>query len=234
MNTLSQSMKKSPAGWIPREWDVPKLGDATKCYSGGTPSRTKPEYYNGKIPWIKSGELNQVHVHQTEEKISSLALENSSAKIVPPNTVLLALYGATAGVIGVTKIETAINQAILAIIPSTRLTNEFLFYVLHRTVQTELSKVLQGGQPNLSAEIVKSFFIPLPPLPEQRKIAAIFSTWDRALEKMEALIVAKRRLKRGLMQILMTGGKSFLSIRRSEWSMLSFSIWQRVEAASKH
>ena len=99
------------------KWTTHALGEVVNTFSGGTPSRSKPEYFGGNIPWIKSGELNAGWVSQTSEHITEQGLKASSAKIVKPGTTLLALYGATAGVVGRTRIAAAINQAVLAIEP---------------------------------------------------------------------------------------------------------------------
>jgi type I restriction enzyme S subunit len=186
-------------------WMTFEIGEIATTFSGGTPNRSKPEYFLGSIPWIKSGELNAGWVSKTEECITEEALLNSSAKLVPPGTTLLALYGATAGVVGRTRISAAINQAILAIVPDeSRLADDYLTYIL-RDLATRLLKMVQGAQPNLNAGIVRSAKVDLPPLSEQRKIAEILGTWDEALEKLDALIQAKERRKKALMQQLLTG-----------------------------
>lgn len=199
----------------PEGWEVTELGDIVKTFSGGTPSRTKPEYFGGTIPWIKSGELNSGVITKTEEFITKLGLENSSAKIVKPNTLLIALYGATAGVVGRSAISAAINQAVLAVEPSDRVDSVFLEYSL-RFKASESLHLTQGGQPNFSAEIVKKFSILLPPLPEQVKIASILSEWDDSLFTLSKLIEAKRQQKRGLAEQLLTG-KRRLKGFSGEW-----------------
>jgi type I restriction enzyme S subunit len=186
-------------------WLTYEIGDIATTFSGGTPNRSKAEYFSGSIPWIKSGELNAGWVSTTEECITEEALIYSSAKLVPPGTTLLALYGATAGVVGRTRISAAINQAILAIVPDqSTLADDYLSYLL-RDLAASLLKMVQGAQPNLNAGIVRSAKVELPPLPEQRKIAEILGKWDEALEKLDALISAKERRKKALMQKLLTG-----------------------------
>ncbi|WP_169310681.1 restriction endonuclease subunit S [Deinococcus proteolyticus] len=197
---------KQKARGVPEGWRGVKLGEMVECFSGGTPSRTKPEYYGGDIPWIKSGELNSGNIYATEETITEAGLQNSSAKVAKAGTLLFALYGATAGVIGRTRIDAAINQAILAIEPSEELLSEFLEYFLSSSVGN-LLHLTQGGQPNFNAGIVKGFPLLLPPLPEQRKIAAILSTWDDSLANLTDLLAAKRQQKRGLAEALLTGQK---------------------------
>jgi type I restriction enzyme S subunit len=208
-NANRPGYKKTKLGWIPEEWEVTNIGNITDSFSGGTPSRANNSYFTGIIPWIKSGELNQGVISSTDEYISDKGLKDSSAKIVEPNTLLYALYGATAGVPAITLIEAAINQAILAIIPKRRLNQEFLFFWLQYSKNKLVNTFTQGGQPNFSGTLVKSFVIPVPPPEEQKKIAEILSTWDRAIEQTRQLIDAKQRLKKGLMQQLLTGRMRF-------------------------
>lgn len=186
-------------------WSESNIGEMCKTYSGGTPSRSTKSYYGGSIPWIKSGEINKKIITETEETLTEDGLNNSSAKIVEIDTVLLALYGATAGKIGITKIRATTNQAILAIIPtSEQLTNQYLFYELDFQMPIILRK-LQGGQPNLSAKLVKNSQIKIPPLPEQRKISEILQTSDKEIDLQTKKLAAIKEQKKGLMQRLLTG-----------------------------
>lgn len=209
MNKIKPGYKETKIGLIPEDWGIDVLGNKIDCYSGGTPSRSNDNYFNGSIPWIKSGELNNKYIFKTEECISEDAVNDSSAKFIEPETLLYALYGATAGIPAFSKIKATINQAILAIITDNDLYNVYLYFWLLHNKNDLLNVYTQGAQPNLSAQIVKDYVIPLPPLPEQKKIAEILSTWDRAIEKTEKLIVAKNKLKKGLMQQLLTGRKRF-------------------------
>ena len=187
---------------IPEGWSVKKLGECTLSFSGGTPSVDKTEYYeNGKIPFIRSGEIYQDF---TELFITKKGLKESSAKMVKKGDLLLALYGANSGDSSVCKIDGAINQAILCIRTKEDNLNflESLFVIYKDKV---IHKYLQGGQGNLSAEIIKSLCFMFPPLCEQEKIAEILGAWDLAIEKLTALIEQKKLLKKGLMQRLLTG-----------------------------
>ena len=157
-------------------WELRKLGEIAEMYSGGTPSVGRKELYDGNIPFIRSAEINS---HNTELFISELGLSNSSAKMVSEGTLLYALYGATSGEVGLSKISGAINQAILAIIPSIGYSSSFLLQWLKREKNNIIEKYLQGGQGNLSGAIVKDFFILFPSLPEQEVIGTFFSTLDR-------------------------------------------------------
>jgi len=188
------------------EWKAAKLGENTICFSGGTPSRNKKEYYNGEIPWIKSGELNHDKIYNTEEFITNEGLNNSSAKIVEEETILVALYGATAGVVAVTMVEAAINQAVLAILPSKIIDNNFLLYKLKFIMPHVVENMVQGGQPNLSGTIVKGVRINIPVKKnEQQKIASVLSTADAEIKILQKQLEKLNEQKRGLMQVLLTG-----------------------------
>lgn len=128
-----------------------------RTYSGGTPSRTQPRYFEGNIPWIKSGELNQGYILQVEEKITEEALKNSSARMVDENCLVLALYGATAGIPATTGMKAAINQAVLALNVNPEFADVyylFLWFLNNR--ENIIITYCQGGQPNLSAAIINS------------------------------------------------------------------------------
>lgn len=187
------------------EWEYEKIGSICKTYSGGTPRRNKKEYYGGQIPWIKSGELNTSNIYKTEEYITELGLKNSSAKLVPENTVLLAMYGATAGVIAITRIEATLNQAILAILPNETLTFSFLYFYLNFVMPYELQRLIQGGQPNLSADVVKSIDLAIPSIAEQEKITSFLSNCDDEIQLLKDELAAIQLQKKGLMQQLLTG-----------------------------
>lgn len=186
-------------------WRTCSLGDVVSTFSGGTPSRSRSDFYGGGIPWIKSGELNAGWVKETEETLTQAGVDSSSAKLVPAGATLIAMYGATAGIVGRTKIEAAINQAILAVVPERKfLVDDYLAFLL-RNLANQLLRIVQGAQPNLNAGMIRDAQVELPPLPEQRKIADILTTWDEALEKLDTLIEAKERRKQALMQQLLTG-----------------------------
>ncbi len=137
-------------------WEKRKLGNISSSYSGGTPSASNKTYYGGKIPFIRSAEINE---NTTELFLTAEGLTNSSAKMVTKGTLLYALYGATSGEVGISSINGAINQAILAIIPNGSVLAEFLAQWLKLQKSQIIEKYLQGGQGNLSASIVKKLAI---------------------------------------------------------------------------
>lgn len=187
------------------EWKRCKLGEVCDTYSGGTPNRAHPEYFGGNIPWIKSGELNKENIYSTEETITELGLENSSAKYIKKGTLLIAMYGATAGVVAISQIDATINQAILALIPKEEINILFIKNLIVNQIDMAVTSLTQGGQPNFNAQIVRSLNIFLPQHPEQTAIAEILSTADREIELIGQSIEAEKRKKKSLMQLLLTG-----------------------------
>lgn len=174
------------------EWKRHKLLEICSFYSGGTPSSSKKEFYNGNIPFIRSGEL---HKDKTELFITEDGLNNSAAKLVETGDLLLALYGATSGDIAISKIKGAINQAILCI--RTKQNKKFIESVWNKHVERLLQTYLQGGQGNLSADIVKNIPFYFADLEEQDKLANFISllderisTQNKIIEKYESLIQA--------------------------------------------
>lgn len=202
-NNIPKGYKNSQLGIIPQEWEVKKLGNVAESFSGGTPKADNNEYYGGNIPFIRSGEIHQKN---TALFLSELGLAESSAKIVEKGDLLIALYGANSGDSAISQINGAINQAILCIRPYNLLTS-FLCSFLELKKNMYVAKYLQGGQGNLSGDIVNNYIIPIPPLPEQQKIAEVLGTWDKAIEKQTQLIEKLELRKKGLMQQLLTGKK---------------------------
>lgn len=158
-------------------WEQRKLGDICRTYSGGTPLVSNNEFYNGNIPFIRSGEISN---DITALFISELGLNSSSAAMVNKGDILYALYGATSGEVDISRIKGAINQAILAILPI-KDNNIFITKWLQKNKKKIISTYLQGGQGNLSAEIVKSLILRMPILNEQAKIGSLFTELDHLI-----------------------------------------------------
>jgi len=189
----------------PKEgWEVKKLGEVANFFSGGTPSTSNSAYYGGNIPWITSSDLNKEKIFEVDGKITEEGLMNSSAKMVRKGTLLLALYGATAGVTAITFIDAAINQAVLAIEPNSD-SSEFLFYKLTSLKTWIVSTFTQGGQANLSGNIIKALELEFPNMEEQTRIAQILSDMDSEIEALERQLAKYKLLKQGMMQVLLTG-----------------------------
>lgn len=170
-----------------------KLRECAKFFSGGTPKTTNKDFYNGQIPFIRSGEIN---AEKTELFISENGLSNSSAKMVNRGDLLIALYGATSGEIAISKINGAINQAVLCV--RTDENKEFLKGLWLKHIDKILRAYLQGGQGNLSAEIVKSINFSFPTLPEQNKIAEFLSKLDERIQTQRETICDVDKLRQSL------------------------------------
>lgn len=199
--------QKTACTQLPIGWEFRRLSSLTKSYSGGTPDRSKPEYFDGNIPWVKSGEVNKRRIFKTEEFITADALKNSSAKLVEMGAILVAMYGATAGKIAQLRIDAAINQAILSIRSNgIELDNEFLFWVLESNAEKLLTMCQGAAQPNLSKGLIDGLNIATPPLCEQRKIATILTAVDNKLDVIVRQISSTQTLKHGLKQTLFSHG----------------------------
>lgn len=177
------------------DWEQKSLGEIGTFFSGGTPLTSKREYFGGNIPFIRSGEINS---NFTEQFITQEGLSNSSSKIVEKGDILYALYGATSGEVAISKIAGAINQAILCI--RTNEYNLFIYFYLLLKKERILTTYLQGGQGNLSAEIIKSLEIPLPSLTEQIKIATFLASIDEKIDTVRQKIEEAQTYKKGLLQ----------------------------------
>jgi type I restriction enzyme, S subunit len=156
---------------LPSGWTAAELQDVATWSSGGTPSRSNPEYYSGPIPWLKTGELGPRIIREAEEHISEAALDASSAKVFPRNSVAIAMYGATIGKTSILGIDAATNQACAVGIPDAT-NSEFLYYFLVSQEKGFIDAGKGGAQPNISQGIVKSWPISLPPRAEQTRIVA--------------------------------------------------------------
>jgi len=172
------------------EWKENKLKNICTFYSGGTPTSSNNKYYGGNIPFIRSGEL---HKAKTELMITEEGYNNSSAKMVEKGDLLLAMYGATSGDIAISRIKGAINQAILCI--KTNHNKKFLEAIWSKHVNRILKTYLQGGQGNLSADVVKQITFSIPTIQEQEKLAQLFfilderiATQNKIIDKLESLI----------------------------------------------
>ena len=155
---------------IPNSWVWATLGDIGTWQAGGTPSRSNKTYYGGSIPWLKTGDLNDGLITDIPESITEEAVANSSAKINPVGSVLIAMYGATIGKLGILTFPATTNQACSACIEYYAVIQSYLFYFLLSQRTTFISKGGGGAQPNISKEIIVNTTIPLPPLAEQQRI----------------------------------------------------------------
>ena len=156
---------------IPESWEWVRLGSIGDWGSGATPSRSVPEYYGGDIPWLKTGDLNDSYIKYIPENISELALEKTSVRLNPTGSVLIAMYGATIGKVGILTFPATTNQACCACLPI-EIFNEYLFYFLMSQKVAFVKQGEGGAQPNISKEKIVATLMPLPPLAEQYRIVA--------------------------------------------------------------
>ena len=175
---------------IPYNWCWTTLGSIGKWQSGGTPNRMHKEYYGGSIPWLKTGDLNDGIITDIPEHITELGLENSSAKLNPVGSVLIAMYGATIGKVGILGIPATTNQACCACIDYKGITQQYLFMLLLANRANFVASGGGGAQPNISKEIIIKTVIPLPPYNEQIRIVSkvnkLFSQLDMIEKSLQA------------------------------------------------
>ena len=155
---------------IPKSWVLTTLGNVGFWRSGATPSRSNPLYFGGDIPWLKTGDLNDGYIYHIPENITALALKETSVKLIPSDSVLIAMYGATIGKIGILTFPATTNQACCACTPYNILNNQYLFWYLRFSRDKFIEMAEGGAQPNISKEKIVGFPIALPPIREQRKI----------------------------------------------------------------
>ncbi len=156
--------------YLSQKYPSKKIKDIAKTTSGGTPNRSISAYYGGNIAWIKSGELNDTIIMVSEETITEDALKNSSAKLYPKGTLVLALYGATVGKTGILGFEAASNQAVCAVYPEKGISKEYLFWFFRQKRFEYIQQSFGGAQPNISQDVVKNTEVPIPPLEIQENV----------------------------------------------------------------
>lgn len=192
-------------------WQIKTLQEIATFEGGGTPSRAKSEYFeNGTIPWVKTLDLNNSNIAKSDEKITLLGLKNSSCKIIPKDSILIAMYGGfnQIGRTGLLKIDAAINQAITAVILDTKilLPKYLLYYLIFNVKKWKRIAVSSRKDPNITKEDIKKLAVYFPKnLSEQHRIVAVLETWDKAISLTKRLIEQKEIQKKHLMRQLLTG-----------------------------
>lgn len=194
---------------VPENWCWTRMENIAQWGSGGTPSRKIPEYYNGDIPWIKTGELNDDYIFETEEHITEEAISHSSAKLFPVNTVAIAMYGATIGKVGILGVAATTNQACACGVSNSLANYKYLFYYARSQKDNFIKKGKGGAQPNISQEIIKSHEFPLPPLSEQHRIVdrieSLFAKLDEAKQKAQDALDSFETRKAAILHRAFTG-----------------------------
>lgn len=201
---IPKGYKQTQVGVIPDDWEVQSIQNVAETSSGGTPSRTNPEFFKGNIKWFTTSELNDCHLFDSLEHISEPALNNSSAKLFAKGTLLMAMYGATIGKLGILQNDATTNQACCAI-KCKGCNTDFLFYLLLHNRAAIVEKGCGAGQPNISQNIVNQLTFAFPPIDEQKAIAQHLSEMDELIAGLDEQIAKKRQIKEGAMQQLLTG-----------------------------
>lgn len=161
------------------------LGEIFEIGSGGTPSKTHPEYYGGNIPWVKTGDLKEEYLYSVEDCITEEGLNNSSAKMYPSGTVLIAMYGATIGATSILKFDACTNQACAAFKPCEDVLPEYLYYFLRSKKQKFISDGIGGAQPNISAGYLKKISIDIRNIKKQENIVTVLDKLNGIIQKRQ-------------------------------------------------
>ena len=187
------------------------LGSIAKITSGGTPERTKPAYWNGTIPWVKTAQIQNctITAECVDEWITQEGLEQSSARMIPKGTILMAMYGQgkTRGQVAILGIDATINQACAAILLKPEANRDYVYQQLRYRYESIRALSNTGSQENLNAELIREIAFPLPALEEQKAIAQALVVWDTAIQKTEQLIAAKERHFAATSHLLLTSRK---------------------------
>ena len=223
---------------IPESWKWVKVGNVGSWSSGATPSRTNPAYYGGIIPWLKTGDLNDGFIKKIPEFITDLALEKTSVRLNPVGSVLMAMYGATIGKLGILDISATTNQACCACIPYEGIHNKYLFYYLMSMRRSYIGMAEGGAQPNISKEKIVNALIPLPPLAEQKRIVAkieellpLVERYAAAYEKLEQFNAKfPEDMKKSILQYAIQG--KLVEQRAEEGT--GEELYQQIQAEKQH
>jgi type I restriction enzyme S subunit len=212
---------------LPNSWQLLTLGDVAHWTSGGTPSSKNSDYYNGDIPWVCIGDLNEGSVLETAKRITKAGLDSSSAKVMPKGTIMLAMYATSIGDTGIMETSMATNQAIACGVPNSEIiAGKYLLYYLQSQKHEFFAAGRGGAQPNINQGIVKGWPIPVPSIDEQNKIVELLedhlSRLDAALVDVKQAKSKAAQFRRSLLQAAFTGnlgfgGTSFMTELPSEW-----------------
>ena len=201
--SIKQGYKQTSLGILPQEWEVVRLGEVGDIVGGGTPDTTNSAFWNGEILWLTPTEIKQKYIFDSERKITQKGLSNSSAKLLPKNTILITTR-ATIGDIGIATQQLSTNQGFQSFIGGEKVNFEFMYYLLGAKKREFITLANGSTFLEISAKTIRQIQIPLPPLAEQEKIAQILGVWDKGISVLKSLIEAKTKRKKALMQRLLT------------------------------
>jgi type I restriction enzyme S subunit len=190
------------------DWKTARLGTLADLFAGGTPQTSRPDYWGGHVRWMSSGEINLREIHEVEGRITDVGLKNSSAKMVPVNSILIALagQGTTRGKVAISRIPLCTNQSVAAVVPGPKLFADYLFHDLDARYDELRSMSLgDGGRGGLNLAVLRSVAIVTPTVEEQHAIASVLATAAADIRWHETQLATLRREKSALMQQLLTG-----------------------------
>jgi type I restriction enzyme S subunit len=229
--------KETPIGKIPKDWEVVRLGSENVSIlvkSGSTPLKRTKEYWNGNISFVTQADMTKVerYLYETSEKITESGLKSSNLLLIPENSILLSMYG-TIGKVVINKTPVAVSQNIAAIILNKKnIDHEYLFYAIQEYSSQFKKQTKIITLKHLDMRIVKNMLFPFPSLQEQRKIAEILSTVEEAIQKTKEIIAKTERLKKGLMQELLTKGIGHKEFKDTEIGRIP-KEWEVVKLSDK-
>lgn len=215
---------------LPEGWHRSTLGEIARITSGGTPDRSEPSYWGGSVPWVTTGEIQFNTITDTVEKITEAGLKNSSARLLPPGTLLMAMYGQgkTRGQVAKLAIEASTNQNSAAILLNEGHDPDFYFQFLSWKYDEIRDFGHSGGVSHLNAGLLKLIGVPVAPIDEQRKVARILGSWDAAIAKAQRLLWVTHRRNRSFMTSLLSGRRR-LATKVRAWSYRDFDeVFERV------
>ena len=201
LNQLDELVKARFVEMFKEKYDLFKVDKKLKTTSGGTPKSSVSEYYDGgDIPWLTSGEVNYGDITKPSNYITEKGLNNSSAKWVPEDSIVIAMYGATAGKVGIVRYKTTTNQAVCSVLPNDNFNQEFLRYAFQDISEELTSKAIGGGQSNISQTIIKNSYIVDAPIEEQERFASFAKQVDKSKFAVQKSLKKTQLLFDSLMQ----------------------------------
>ena len=230
---IKKGYKMTDVGEIPEDWEVKSIGEIAKTTSGGTPSREDDSLYIGKNRWFTTSELNDGYIYDSIEHISDEAIKITTARIVPANSILMAMYGATIGKLAIITKESSTNQACCAIMVNSDIVMKYVFYNLLFLRQNIIELGVGAGQPNISQSIVRSIHISIPSKKEQQAIADALTKVDNLIMSLSKVIEKKKLIKKGAMQKLLSG-EMRLDGFEGEWIKIKLGDISSIKTGSRN
>ena len=177
------------------------IEEIAKVFAGGTPSTSHSEYYGGNILWARSGELNFNVISSTEKTITELGLKSSSTKMIKPNSVLIALTGATVARSAINSVALCANQSVCAMEPNKEINYKFLYHIIANKYE-EIKSMAQGALQGINLSIIKSIKVPVPPLPVQEEIVRILDNFTELTAELTSELTAELTARKNSMSII--------------------------------